>query len=105
MQLNDIKKYFMNLAKLIVENKTYLLHKYLPTSLMFLLSAYIYSLLRGVKDSILVPVLGAELISFIKFYGVFPATVVFPPTVVGFTVIVNMFEYAGNEELHPKAKP
>ncbi len=77
MQLNDIKKYFMNLAELIVENKTYLLHKYLPTTLMFLLSAYIYSLLRGVKDSILVPILGAELISFIKFYGVFPATVIF----------------------------
>ena len=76
-RLSDLQKYFTNIAKLLVENKTYILYKYLPTSLLFLLSAYIYSLLRGVKDSILVPALGAELISFIKFYGVFPATVIF----------------------------
>lgn len=63
--------------QIIEDNKYYLLRKYLPTCLLFLFSAYIYSLLRGVKDSILVPALGAELISFIKFYGVFPATVAF----------------------------
>lgn len=73
----DLGRYFINLWALIKENKTYLLCKYLPTTLMFLLSAYIYSLLRGVKDSILVPSLGAELISYIKFYGVFPATIIF----------------------------
>lgn len=67
----------VNLLQLFKANKHYLLYKYLPTSLLFLFSAYIYSLLRGVKDSILVPALGAELISFIKFYGVFPATVIF----------------------------
>ena len=44
---------------------------------MLMLSAYIYTLLRGAKDSILVPQLGAELISFIKFYGVFPSTIIF----------------------------
>lgn len=44
---------------------------------MLLLSAYLNSFLRGVKDSVLVPSLGAELISFIKFYGVFPGTLVF----------------------------
>lgn len=75
--LSDIKNYASNLANLFAKNKTYLLCKYFPTTLMFLLSAYIYSLLRGVKDSILVPKLGAELISFIKFYGVFPTTVLF----------------------------
>lgn len=44
---------------------------------MLLLSAYVNSFLRGVKDSVLVPSLGAELISFIKFYGVFPGTLIF----------------------------
>lgn len=67
----------VNLFQLLKNNKHYLLYKYLPTSLLFLFSAYIYSLLRGVKDSIVVPALGAELISFIKFYGVFPSTVIF----------------------------
>lgn len=59
------------------QNKQYILCKYLPTSLMLLLSAYLNSFLRGVKDSVLVPSLGAELISFIKFYGVFPGTLIF----------------------------
>ncbi len=44
---------------------------------MMLLSAYVNSFLRGVKDSVLVPSLGAELISFIKFYCVFPGTLIF----------------------------
>lgn len=44
---------------------------------MLLLSAYLNSFLRGVKDAVLVPSLGAELISFVKFYGVLPATLVF----------------------------
>lgn len=77
LRISDLQKYFIDIAKLLVENKTYILHKYIPTTLIFLLSAYIYSLLRGVKDSILVPTLGAELISYVKFYIVFPSTVIF----------------------------
>ena len=73
----NLQKRIANILQLFIGNKHYILYKYLPTSLMFLLSAYIYSLLRGVKDSILVPVLGAELISFIKLYGVFPSTIIF----------------------------
>ncbi len=69
--------FFNNIITLFKKNQRYILCKYLPTSFMYVLSAYIYSLLRGVKDSILVPRLGAELISFIKFYGVFPSTILF----------------------------
>ncbi len=76
-KFEDLRKYFFKLVNLFAENKNYILCKYLPTSIMMTLSAYIYSLLRGVKDSILVPALGAELISFIKFYGVFPSTIIF----------------------------
>jgi len=69
------------------QNQRYILCKYLPTSVMLMLSAYIYSLLRGVKDSILVPKLGAELISYVKFYGVFPSTIIF---FICFSKLANM---------------
>lgn len=71
----------------VKNHKRYLLWKFLPTSLMLLLSAYLNSFLRGVKDSVLVPSLGAELISFIKFYGVFPGTLIF---LVCFTKLANV---------------
>jgi ATP:ADP antiporter, AAA family len=80
MNLNNnsrLNQYLINITQLISNNRQYILYKYLPTSLMLMLSAYIYSLLRGVKDSILVPSLGAELISFVKFYCVFPGTILF----------------------------
>lgn len=80
-------KYCANLIAPFTENKQYILSKYLPTSLMLLLSAYINSFLRGVKDSVLVPSLGAELISFIKFYGVFPSTLLF---FICFTKLANI---------------
>ncbi|MGB4191532.1 MAG: Npt1/Npt2 family nucleotide transporter [Rickettsiales bacterium] len=78
---------FTKIAADFNDNKQYLLYKYLPTSLMLLLSAYINSFLRGVKDAVLVPSLGAELISFIKFYGVFPGTVIF---LLCFTKLANI---------------
>lgn len=71
------RKFFTKITNEFTKNKRYILCKYLPSSLMLLLSAYIHNFLRGVKDSVLVPSLGAELISFIKFYGVFPGTIIF----------------------------
>jgi AAA family ATP:ADP antiporter len=76
-KISDLRRFFISLWLLFANNKDYVLYKYLPTSMMLMLSAYIYSLLRGVKDAILVPSLGAELISFVKFYGVFPGTIIF----------------------------
>lgn len=76
-KLKQVSSVCLKTAEMLSQNKKYILYKYLPTSIMYALSAYIYSLLRGVKDSILVPSLGAELISYIKFYGVFPSTVLF----------------------------
>ena len=80
--------YIAKILTLMSHNKEYLLYKYLPTSIMMMLSSYIYSMLRGVKDSVLVPTLGAELISLIKLYGVFPATVIF---FVCFSKLANIF--------------
>ncbi len=81
------RRYSSSLTEVFAQNKQYILHKYLPTSLMLLLSAYINSFLRGVKDSVLVPSLGAEQISFIKFYGVFPGTLIF---FLCFTKLANL---------------
>jgi ATP:ADP antiporter, AAA family len=85
--ISQIQKYFTKLNKAAQKNKSHILYKYIPTSIMLALSAYIYSLLRGVKDSILVPSLGAELISFVKFYGVFPSTIIF---FICFSKLVNI---------------
>lgn len=71
------QKFFTKYTNEFTKNKRYILHKYLPSSLMLLFSAYIHNFLRGVKDAVLVPSLGPELISFIKFYGVFPGTLIF----------------------------
>lgn len=84
---NQLQIYFLTLVESFTKNKSYILCKYLPTSIMYVLSAYIYSLLRGVKDSILVPKLGAELISYVKLYGVFPSTIIF---FICFSKLVNL---------------
>ena len=59
------------------ENREYILKKVLPTSIMFLITIFIYSILRGAKDTILIPVLGAEVISAVKLFGVLPSAVIF----------------------------
>ena len=70
MNLKDLSNYFM-------ENKEYIIKKILPTSIMFLLTIYVYSVLRGTKDTLIVPVLGAEVISAVKLFGVTPASIIF----------------------------
>ena len=59
------------------ENKEYILKKILPTSLMLLITIFIYSVVRGAKDVLLIPVLGAEVVSAVKLFGVLPAAIVF----------------------------
>jgi AAA family ATP:ADP antiporter len=59
------------------DNQEYILKKVIPTSMMFLITIFIYSILRGAKDTLLIPVLGAEVISTLKLFGVFPSAIVF----------------------------
>lgn len=56
---------------------------------MLLLSTYISNFLRGVKDIVFVSSLGAELIGFIKFYGVLPTTFIF---FLIFTKLANILQ-------------
>ena len=59
------------------KNKEYIFKKIIPTSIMFVLTIYIYSVLRGTKDTLVIPVLGAEVISAIKLFGVLPSSIIF----------------------------
>lgn len=59
------------------ENKEYIFKKILPTSLMLLITIFIYSVVRGAKDTLLIPVLGAEVISTVKLFGVLPSAIIF----------------------------
>jgi len=55
------------------------LKKFLPMLLMFFFISLVYSLLRNTKDSLIVtaPGAGAELIPFLKVYGVIPMSVLY----------------------------
>lgn len=99
------------------------LKKVLPMFLMFFLISFNYSVLRNVKDTLIVtaPSSGAETILFLKFWGVLPCAVIFTIiyaklsnilskqklfySVVGFFlaffVIFAAFLYPNREALHP----
>lgn len=51
--------------------------KFLSMAMMLFFSLFNYNALRTLKDSFVVPNIGAEAISFIKFFCVVPATIVF----------------------------
>lgn len=51
--------------------------KFLPMSLMYLFALFNYNALRSIKDSLIVPHIGAEALSFVKLYLVVPSAVIF----------------------------
>jgi len=51
------------------------LKKFIPMSLMMMLTVFVYTTLRSVKDALLIPVFGAETISSVKLYGVLPSAI------------------------------
>jgi AAA family ATP:ADP antiporter len=57
----------------------YELKKFFPMFLMFFFISFVYSMLRNTKDALIVtaPDGGADLIPFLKVYGVIPASVLF----------------------------
>lgn len=62
--------------------------KFLWTSLMMMLTIYIYSILRGTKDAMLISKMGAELISTVKLWGVTTSAILF---MLIYTKIVDSF--------------
>jgi ATP:ADP antiporter, AAA family len=51
------------------------LGKFVPLSLILFLTIFCYNTLKALKDSLIVPSIGAEALSFIKFYFVVPSAV------------------------------
>lgn len=62
--------------------------KFLWTSLMMMLTIYIYSILRGTKDAMLISKMGAELISTVKLWGVTTSAILF---MLVYTKLVDVF--------------
>jgi AAA family ATP:ADP antiporter len=49
--------------------------KFLLTAAMMVLTLYIYSILRGTKDSLIISEIGAEMLSALKLWGVLPSAI------------------------------
>lgn len=81
--MSNIRTIINNLG----ENKEYIMKKIVPTSIMFLITIFVYSVLRGAKDTLLIPVLGAEIISTVKLFGVFPSAIIF---IIIYTKLANI---------------
>lgn len=66
------------------------LKKFLPISLMLLLTLFNYNSLRSLKDALVIPNIGAESISFIKFFCVVPTALLF---VIIYTKMTNIWNF------------
>jgi AAA family ATP:ADP antiporter len=67
------------------------LKKFLPLAFIMICVLFNYSILRGLKDSLVVPGIGAEAIPFLKSYIVLPCAIFF---VFGYMALLNKY----NEE-------
>ena len=63
---------------------------FLPLGLMMMCMLFNFGSLRSIKDSLVVPNIGAEVISFLKLWLVLPSTVIF--TLI-YVRLSNIFEY------------
>jgi ADP/ATP carrier protein family len=66
------------------------LRKFLPLAFMLFLTILTYKILKSTKDSLVVPMIGAEAVNFIKFYLVVPSAVLFTML---YMKISNMFYF------------
>ncbi len=62
--------------------------KFFLTSSMMMIVVYVYSVLRASKDAIVVSLMGSELISTIKLWGVLPSAILF---MLVYTKLVDVF--------------
>ena len=63
---------------------------FLPLGLMMMCMLFNFGSLRSIKDSLVVPNIGAEVISFLKLWLVLPSTIIF--TLI-YVRLSNVFEY------------
>ena len=63
--------------------------KFFPMALIFLCVLFNYNVLRTIKDSLVIPAIGAEAISFIKLYMTFPIAILFAVIYAKMTNLIN----------------
>jgi len=83
------KKFLANLRTILwpIEGKEMKL--FLPMALMMLCILFNFGALRSIKDSLVVPNIGAESISFLKLWLVLPTTVIFTLIYIKLSNILN----------------
>ena len=89
--MNHKKKQFLSsLKETIWPIERSELKLFVPMSLMMLCILFNFGALRSIKDSLVVPNIGAEVISFLKLWLVLPSTIIF--TLI-YVKLSNMFDY------------
>lgn len=61
----------------ILDIQKYELKKIIPLCLMIILATYVANVLRATKDALVIPLMGAEVISTLKLYAVVPSAILF----------------------------
>ncbi len=89
--MNHKKKQFLSsLKEVIWPIERSELKLFVPMSLMMLCILFNFGALRSIKDGLVVPNIGAEVISFLKLWLVLPSTIIF--TLI-YVKLSNMFDY------------
>lgn len=84
------KQFLSNLKDIVWPIERSELKLFVPMSLMILCILFNFGALRSIKDSLVVPNIGAEVISFLKLWLVLPSTIIF--TLI-YVKLSNMFNY------------
>lgn len=87
-QRSDLTKEFSGLRAVLWPIHNFELKKFIPTALILWCILFNYTIMRDVKDSLVVPAAGANLISFLKLYCVTPAAILF---VIIYAKLANIF--------------
>ena len=72
-----MKSIFSKIRDILWPIKANELKKFIPLSALLMFTIFIYCALRGIKDTILITHLGAEMISTAKLWGVLPSAIIF----------------------------
>ena len=93
------KQYFGRWRRMLWPIQNYELKKLLPMLMMFFFISFNYSVLRNIKDSLVITAPGssAEIIPYLKFWGVIPAAIIFGVSIITAALI---YKKKQNDESH-----
>jgi AAA family ATP:ADP antiporter len=84
------KQFLSSLKEILWPIERSELKLFIPMSFLMLCILFNFGALRSIKDSLVVPNIGAEVISFLKLWLVLPSTIIF--TLI-YVKLSNMFDY------------